>query len=95
MMGGVAGHGQRRGPGRLQPLCHGDEHRGGIVAPALDQPGDAAGNLWVLVDEKRHMIGIIRGGHGGDEFLHQEDRRLGPHAAKDADGFHPRASAPL
>lgn len=43
VMRGVAGHGERRGPGRFQPLRHLCQHRCGVDAGALDQMRDARG----------------------------------------------------
>ena len=51
----------------------------------FDQVGDPRRHLRVVVDDHRHMIGIVIGGRRLNDPVHQQHRRLGTHPADDAD----------
>lgn len=66
----------------------------GIVAGPLDQMPDARWHLRILVDHQGDMIAIDCHRGGGNDLLHQQNSRLGPHAPCRQE-CHPASCSPL
>jgi hypothetical protein len=75
----------------LQSTRHLYEDGQRVLTRALDQRGNARGNLRVAVDENADVIAVVARWRCGDQAAQEFDGRLGSHSADDAGGFLARA----